>query len=405
MASGRPILLSTFACDPYFGSDEEVGWQWAHQLSKRGFDVTVITRKTHKNEIERGVRETGHCPNVRFEYIDIEWLYPLTSIINRRNHIYYYFWQWAAFRHAKKLHKEKPFELIHHVTWASFRQPSFMGLVGVPMYFGPVAGADEIPRGYTKLFSPKQKVIECVRAISNHIVRFDPLMWLTFLSAKRVFFTSQAHLARVPALVKEKAQIELAIGCDIPIEQTKPSSVRYGNRLLFVGRCLGWKGMDLGLQVFAKIHAQRRDVTLTVVGDGVDRERWMQTAKNLGIDKAIDWRGWLPKEEVQHLYQNFDVFFYPSLRDSGGFVVLEALQHGLPVVCFKLGGPGSIVDDTCGKTVHADANIEKTIVDYSESVMEILSRGFSDTQLSYKCYQRAQFFTWDSLITRIYGKT
>jgi glycosyltransferase involved in cell wall biosynthesis len=161
--------------------------------------------------------------------------------------------------------------------------------------------------------------------------------------------------------------------------------------------------MDIGLQIFAHIRQVRPDVTLTVVGDGVDRNRWMKAAEFLGIDESIEWRGWLPKADVMQLYSEFDVFFFPSLRDSGGFVVLEALQHGLPVVSFKLGGPGMLVDDSCGKTVQASPDIEKTISDYAAAVLQVLSRGMNDPQLSHYCRQRAQLFTWDSLIARIYG--
>ncbi|MGZ4976675.1 MAG: glycosyltransferase family 4 protein [Methylobacter sp.] len=405
MTTAKRILLSAFECNPYCGSDAEVGWQWARQLSIRGFDVTVITRKTHQQEIERCIAETGYCAGVNFEYIDIEWLYPCTSLINPRNHIYYYFWQWKAFLQAKKLHREKPFDLIHHVTWVSFRQPSFMGLIGIPMYFGPVAGGDEIPPGYTESFALKQRLVEAFRGFVNSMVRFDPLMWLTFASAEKVFFTSEAHLARVPEFVRKKVQVELAIGCDFPDHNdVSGSALRRGNRLLFVGRCLGLKGLDLGLRVFARVLQAQPDVTLTIIGEGAEKNRWMALAKHLGVDASIEWLGWLPKSEVMNLYSEFDAFFFPSLRDSGGFVVLEALQQGLPVVCFKLGGPGMLVEDTCGKAVHAGPDIQRTISDYSEAVLDILLRGKRDLHLQQQCRRRAQNFTWNSLIARIYGE-
>lgn len=405
MSLPKRILLSAFACNPYVGSDAEVGWQWASQLSKRGHDVTVVTRRIHQKDIEKYVGETGECSSVAFEYVDIEWLDPVTKLISRRNHIYYYFWQWVAYRQARKLHRVKPFNLIHHVTWVNFRQPSFMGLVGAPMYFGPVAGGDEIPRGYITSFAPKQKIVEAFRNLMNALVRFDPLMRLTYARAERVFFTSDAHLTRVPGFVRKKAQTELAIGCDMPERTDMPAfSQRQGNRLLFVGRCIGWKGMDIGLQVFAQIRSKRPDVTLTVIGDGIERVRWAKAARQLGVDDAIEWRGWLPKAEVMQLYSEFDVFFFPSLRDSGGFVVLEALQQGLPVACFKLGGPGVLVNDSCGEAVLAGADIPQTISNYADAVLRVLSRGMSDAQLSHQCRERARVFSWDPLIARIYGR-
>jgi glycosyltransferase involved in cell wall biosynthesis len=400
------VLLSAFACDPIFGSDEEVGWQWAKQLSDRRLDVTVITRRTHQPTIEARVAETGECANVHFAYVDLDTLHAGLKRINRRNHIYYYFWQWQAYKTAKKMNAISQFDLIHHVTWVSFRQPSFMHWVGPPVYFGPVAGGDEVPPGYTRAFSPQQKVVEWLRKFANFVVKFDPLMRMTYRHAQKVFFTSEDHLHRVPAFVRDKAEVDLAIGVEpSPIGETNPGLAAQGNgkRLLFAGRCVGWKGMDLGLEIFAKARAIQPDIALTIIGDGADRARWMAHAAKLGVSDAVEWRGWLPKDTVMALYPEFDALFYPSLRDSGGFVVLEALQNGLPVICFKLGGPGVVVNDSCGAAVPALGDIEKTIDNFAQAVIATLARGKSGTELSTACRARVRAFTWDALFQRIYG--
>lgn len=400
------ILLSAFACDPVFGSDEEVGWQWAKQLSLRGVDVTVMTRRSHQTAIEAHVASTGECATVKFVYLDLDTLHAVLKRVNRRNHLYYYFWQWQAHKLAKTLHVRKSFDLIHHVTWVSFRQPSFMHRVGPPVYFGPVAGGDEIPPGYTSTFSLQQKLVEWVRRLANLLVRFDPLMRMTYRHASKVLFTSEGHLPRVPCFAREKASVELAIGMDQNASaggQAFVPRAGTGKRLLFAGRCIGWKGMDLGLEIFAKVCTQRPETTLTVIGDGVDRARWMQRADQLGVSQSIEWRGWLPKDTVLGMYREFDALFYPSLRDSGGFVVLEALQSGLPVVCLKLGGPGVVVDDTCGAAVPALPNIEATIDNFASAVIATLDRGQADTELSAACHARVRNFTWAALVQRIYG--
>lgn len=406
----RRILLSAFACDPIFGSDEEVGWQWAKQLSARGLDVTVITRRAHQAAIEEHMAATGDCLRVKFAYVDVDALHNVLKRFNRRNHLYYYFWQWQAYKVAKQLHLAMPFDLIHHVTWVSFRQPSFMGLVGAPVYFGPVAGGDEIPAGYASVFSTGQRMVEVVRGVANAVVRFDPLMRMTYRHAHTVFFTSAGHLARVPSFVREKSRIELAIGmaptalaaAEEPTSVTTGSRSQ-GNRLLFVGRCIGWKGMDLGLAIFAEICHAQPDARLTVVGDGVDRARWMALATKLGISHAMEWRGWLEKDTVLGLYKEYDLLFYPSLRDSGGFVVLEALQCGLPVVCFKLGGPGVVVDDSCGAAIPALPDIEQTMAHFVKAVLATLELVRTDAALAGRCRARVYEFTWAALIQRIYG--
>lgn len=399
------ILLSAFACDPHFGSDEEVGWQWACQLAERGHDVTVLTRTSHRRAIESHIAETGKCRSVRFIYVDILGLHALLRRINRRNHIYYYFWQWAALARAREAHEEAPFDLVHHVTWVSFRQPSFMWALGIPFVFGPVAGGDEIPNGYASAFSMKQRWIERARHLLNLLVRFDPLMRLTYMRASRVYFTSEGHMRRVPKKVAERARIELAIGSDSALQEHAffPEARCAGHRLVFVGRCIGLKGMDIGLRAFARALEREPRLTLTVIGDGADRARWQGLARELRIDSALTWLGWLSKDEVLAGYANYDLLFYPSLRDSGGFVVLEALQRGLPVVCFKLGGPGVVVDESCGEAVEAGPGIEASVGRFADAVLSVLERAHSTPDFSARCRARVSHFSWSALIDRIYS--
>lgn len=402
----KRILLSAFACDPLFGSDEEVGWQWARQLAARGFDVTVVTRASHRHTIESHIARTGECASVKFIYVDLPRLHRVLKRINRRNHLYYYLWQWQAYRAAAAAHRHQPFDLVHHVTWVSFRQPSFMWKLGIPFYFGPVAGGDEIPDGYTGVFSAKQRIVEVVRRMANRAVRWDPLMRTTFARAARVYFTSEAHLRRVPRQTLARAWVELAIGCDLAANgagvETVPAR-RTGGRLLFVGRCIGLKGMDLGMQAFAHALARNPALTLTIVGDGEDRPRWQEATERLGVSHAVRWQGWLPKDEVLRRYAEFDLLFYPSLRDSGGFVVLEALQRGLPVVCFRLGGPGVVVDESCGQAVCAAAEPREAAKALADAVVRVLDRASRDPALTTACRKRADRFTWSALIDRVYS--
>jgi glycosyltransferase involved in cell wall biosynthesis len=84
-------------------------------------------------------------------------------------------------------------------------------------------------------------------------------------------------------------------------------------------------------------------------------------------------------------------------------VVLEALQCGLPVVCFKLGGPGVVVDDSCGAAVAALADVDQTVAQYANAVLATLERLQTDASLANTCRARANTFTWEALIERVYG--
>ena len=127
-------------------------------------------------------------------------------------------------------------------------------------------------------------------------------------------------------------------------------------RLLFAGRLVDWKGLDLLLQAFARaIHHSAMPLTLSVAGDGPMRRRWQALADRLGILGAFDaepgkvfFLGWLPTEACADQMRQADVLVLPSLLECGGAVVLEAMATGLPVIACDWGGPGDYLDATCG---------------------------------------------------------
>lgn len=397
------VLLSAFACDPQFGSDEEVGWRWALEAARQGHTVCVLTRTSHRAAIEAALADGAAQPGLRFEYVDAPRVHAALARVNRRNHLYYYLWQWLALRRARALlARGERFDLVHHVTWVSFRQPSFLGALGLPFVFGPVAGGDEIPAGYARRLSLKQRLLEKARAALNALVRVDPLMRRTFRAASRLYVTSPAHLRRLPAFARAKARVELAIASEPGAAAAGPRTA--GEGLLYVGRALGLKGMDYGLEAFARAHRERPSLRLSVVGDGPELARWQALAARLGVADAVRWLGWLPKAQVQALYASHAALLCPSLRDSGGFVVLEALQAGLPVVCFALGGPGVMVDASVGAALPAEPDQDATLQRYAQALLAVLDRAAHEPGLAAACQARAARYRWDALVRRIYGE-
>ncbi|MFG6448502.1 glycosyltransferase family 4 protein [Roseateles sp. BYS180W] len=395
------VLISAFACDPSFGSDEEVGWRWGVELSALGHEVTILTRRSHQESIEKYLAKNTLEREVKFCYVDIDWLHRILSKFNRRNHIYYYFWQMAALSAARAVHGAEQFDVVHHVTWVSFRQPSLMWRLGIPFVFGPVAGADCTPAGLKQTLSPLQRLGERVRDVVNQLVRFDPLLRLTFARAESIYVTSPAHLPLVPPAHRSKTKVSLAIGA---CEARPVAQIPKQRDALFVGRAVGIKGMDLGLQAFALARSRLPDLTLTVVSEGPELQRWKQQAAALGVADAVQWLNWMAREDLDAVYAQHRLLLCPAYRDSGGFVVLEALQCGLPVVCLDLGGPGVIVNDTVGRAVSAEGSVPEVAQRLAQAMGDVLQEVAADEAASRKaCTARADYFRWSDLVGRIYA--
>lgn len=398
------ILLSAYACEPNKGSEPGVGWHWAVELTKLGHDVWVLTRANNQQGIDKEYLTNQQPGNLHFLYYDLPSWVRRWKKGNRWVHLYYLLWQWRAYSVAKGIHAKEKFDLVHHVTFVSVRQPSFMGNLGIPFIFGPVAGGESAPWRLRFHYGVRGFCKDAIRDVVNLFVRFDPLMWRTFNQAQKIYVTSEQTKKLLPPRFRQKAKVQLAIGLDSnemvePVDRTKQA----GLRILYVGHFLYLKGMGLGLRAFARLAQKVPQARLTMVGEGPDEKRWRKLARELNIADQVDWIPWVDRKGLSEIYERHDLFLFPSLHDSGGMVILEAMSHGLPVVCLDLGGPGVIANDSCSIKVNAMGKTEQQVIEDLSFELIRLARDFLFLrELSIGAIKRVDNLNWEKLVSKIY---
>ena len=130
--------------------------------------------------------------------------------------------------------------------------------------------------------------------------------------------------------------------------------------ILFVGRLIDWKGVDVLLTAISIIDANHR-VQLWIAGDGPERAALEQAADSLCIKDRVRFLGQIGHDKLPDLYAAADVFIAPSRKLPGigqegqGTVILEAMAAGCCVVASATGGiPDLIEDGRTGVLIHAD---------------------------------------------------
>jgi glycosyltransferase involved in cell wall biosynthesis len=162
--------------------------------------------------------------------------------------------------------------------------------------------------------------------------------------------------------------------------------------------------MDLGLRAIAQLRARGIEASLTMIGRGPDEKRWRALAVELGIDDAITWVPWIEQGELMALYASFDALLFPSLHDSSGNVVLEALAQGLPVVCLDLGGPAEMVNEQCGIVVSTqDRTVEQVVESLTNSLYSFARQPAWRTVLRAGARQRVEAFAWHTVVGRVWA--
>src|SRR4029079_2868929 len=118
-------------------------------------------------------------------------------------------------------------------------------------------------------------------------------------------------------------------------------------RVLFVGRLVPFKAVSLLLAAVARLRSEMA-IELSIVGDGPMATEWRAETQRLGITDRVNFIGALSLDEVASEMRNAHVFCLPSIRESGGAGLLEAMASARPCIAVDFGGPAEIVDSTTG---------------------------------------------------------
>lgn len=387
------ILLSAYACSPGLTSEPGVGWRWACALAEE-HQVVVLTHTRFRPAIEAEMaRQTR--PSVSVVYHDS----PLASAIpfNRWTAIpKYALWQCTVMPLARRLDRLHDFDLVWHITMGTFRYPSWLGLLGKPLVFGPVGGGERAPLRLLASLPLRVRCAEYARDLMIRSGRFDPFLWFSLSKAATVFVKTASTAAALPGKTSRRCVELMEIGVDATDGGTIPDrTLGAAFRLLFVARLLGWKGAHLALGALASLHERGLPAQLQIVGDGPLRT-WLEgRADQLGVRQHVEFSGSIPHAGVLTAMERSHCFLFPSLHDSSGNVVLEAMSRGLPVVCLDLGGPACLVADDWGRVVASNGRDETAVACGLADAVEPLIRDEALRHaLGRAARERARTLTW-----------
>ena len=124
-------------------------------------------------------------------------------------------------------------------------------------------------------------------------------------------------------------------GIDLKNFAIKSESCRY-EKIGIIGRLSKEKGVDFGIQAFAKIAGQYPETKLMIVGDGRERQHLLTLTRKLGVERQVLFTG--QSNNVAGLLQELDFLVLPSLSESLSVVAREAMAAGKPVIASDVGG-------------------------------------------------------------------
>jgi glycosyltransferase involved in cell wall biosynthesis len=226
----------------------------------------------------------------------------------------------------------------------------------IPFIWGSVGGGESAPKSFWRDFSGRAQAYEWARAIVRRVGELDPFVRMTGQRSAIVRATTEDTAKRLRRLGVRKVQIVTESGLSSEdISQLGQCAMPVGEPIRFIsmGRLLHWKGFHLGIRAFAQ--ANIPDAEYWICGDGAEQERLQALAEELGVVEKVKFWGRLPRAATLEKLSQCHVLVHPSLHDSGGWVCMEAMAAGRPVLCLDLGGPSVQVTEQTGIKVPAIA--------------------------------------------------
>lgn len=401
----RKVLVNAYAVSPERGSEPGMGWNWCVRLA-RECELFIITEGEFKDEIERALPSLPQGNNMHFYYL------PVSDRTRRmcwnqgdwRFYFHYSRWQRRALKVARRICSDNDIDIIHQLNMVGFREPGYLWKIhGIPFVWGPIAGMTLTPARFFKDASVKERIMVRVKNVLNSFQRkYLPRVRKAIRRSRIVLCATKDDFKVVSGYHHGNAILVNETGTAVVTEPVKRDNDPV--RLIWVGKFMFSKQLGLALNVLSRLMPY--PIVLDVVGSGTpeEEEKYHSMAVSLGISDRITWHGQVPRKDVDVLMDQADIFMFTSIREATSTVVMEAITHGLPVVCFDICGFGPVVSDKMGIKIPVTTP-EKAVGDFAEAIMEIADNPQLRSSMSAECYRVSPKLSWDaktSMLMKVY---
>lgn len=398
------MLLIAEAANPEWVSVPLVGWSLATALTLEA-QVHIVTQVRNRGAFLRAGLKEGD----EFTAIDTErlarpmwklasWLrggsgvaWTVETAIASATYPYFERLVWRQFRDDLQA---GCFDLVHRITPLTPTAPSSLARrcdkIRVPFIVGPLNGGVPWPPGFQAALRAEREWLAYVRSA----YRLLPGARSMLRYSAAIIAGSRYTQSEVPALYQSKSFYVPENGIDPRRFGLLAESHAGGQvRLSFVGRLVPYKGPDMLLEAAAPL-LRKGAVTLDIVGDGPMMQALRDQVNREGLAGAVTFHGWVDHARVQDILRQSNILAFPSVREFGGGVVLEAMALGVVPLVVDYAGPGELVDDEIGWKVPIGSR-EDVVQGFRQALSNIVSTPDAIAKRSAACRERVLArYTW-----------
>lgn len=428
------VLINAYACCPNMGSEQGMGWNWISNIAKT-CEVFVITESEYENVnsiLAENCEQYGiskeQCDRMHFYFIPAGETEEESAKIrgmcwNQGTwsfYLKYAKWQEKALAVARKIIDEQEntssgIGVMHQLNMAGFREPGMLykineerkkqGKKQIPLVWGPMTGYGSIPFPFMLSGGMKFTAFYSLKNTLNFLqLIFHPRVRKMVKCSDKLIAATPEMKNGLDAFYKADTVHINETGCVIKNDETTISKAfsKDSFKVLWVGRFMYTKQLEIALRVMGEL-TDLRNIEFHIVGKGfteAETQAMKAKAVEYGADKICHWHGQIPNIEVHKLMQESDIFFFTSIFEATSTVILEAIQNGLPIVCFDRCGFGPIVDDSIGMKIPCKSP-KQAVRDFVKAITYLYNHREVLPQMSANCKSKRLELSWDNKMTRL----
>lgn len=401
------VLLIAEMANPEWASVPLEGWSHSCAIRKR-VNAHIVTQVRNRDAMQRAGWKEGDD----FTALDTERvakpIWSLSNLLRGGSGVgwttatavgipsYYYFEHLLWNRFGDRI-RAKEWDIVHRLTPLSPTYPSMLAKqchhAGVPFVIGPLNGGVPWPKGFDNVRRAEKEWLSYVRDAYKLLPgyaatrRYATAVGIGSIDTWNQFDPEQRHkCVYIP---------ENAIDPERFPEPPPRPPATLPIKIAFTGRLVPYKGADMLLEAAGPLVRDGR-CEIDVFGDGPEMPKLKSIVENEKLGDRVRLHGWVKHTELHGLLSQADVFGFPSIREFGGAVVLEAMAVGLVPVVVDYGGPAELVTETTGYKVPIGPRTE--IVAGFRQILEGIVRDPGQVRATaLRARQRVlRHFTWDA---------
>ncbi len=403
------VLILAEQCNPLWPSLPIVGYKYALALA-RHCDVRIATQVRNK----RAITEDGRAID-RFDFIDTEYVAAPMERLSRilrggdqvawstgmiMAYLPYLAFERDVWKRYRGSLQHGEFDLIHRITPMSPTLPSYIaGRGGVPFVIGPLNGNLDWPRAFS---SEQKREKERLRKLRD-LYKYLPYAKRTYVRSSAVLAAFRHTIEDISWTPPERVVSFPEIGFDpevFPATRTRAPFAGNDERVfLYAGRLVPYKVPEVVVRAFIGDERLRLH-RLRIIGDGPERPRIEAMVQDAGAGDRVSFEGSKQQAEVASAMRNCDAFVFPSIRELGAGVVIEAMASGALCIVTDYGAPGDLVAAGRGVAIPLRP-LDELVVSCRDAMLACLDRPEAHAALAKAGQDHAlEHYTWDAKARR-----